>query len=61
MITPSPSSVTQDVDIKTISVWLGHANFAITHGTYAGWLGAEANADAVARLEAATRLANGDG
>ena len=37
--------------MNTVSVWLGHSTSAITHRNSAGWLGAGANADAIARLE----------
>jgi len=43
------------LDVKTVSEWLGHSSSAITHRVYAGWLGGDANAAAVARLEAAIK------
>jgi len=39
------------MDVKTVSVWLGHSSSAVTHKVYAGWLGADSDLAAVRRLE----------
>ncbi|MCY7289143.1 MAG: site-specific integrase [Cryobacterium sp.] len=57
--TAATTWINNRLDVKTVSVWLGHATSAITHRTYAGWLGADANADAIARLEESLRREGG--
>jgi integrase len=41
------------VDLKTCQAWLGHSSAKLTADLYAHWLGSDANAAAVARLDAA--------
>jgi len=41
------------MDVKMVSVWLGHSSSAVTHKVYAGWLGADSDLAAVKRLESA--------
>ena len=43
--------IASGLDVKTVSVWLGHSDSAITHRTYAGYLGATADSAAIALLE----------
>jgi len=41
------------VDLKTAQAWLGHSSAKLTADTYAHWLGSDADAAAVARLNSA--------
>ena len=41
------------IDIKTVSVWLGPSDSAITHRKYVGWLTDDATASALEKLERA--------
>jgi integrase len=53
--TAATNWISLGLDVKTVSEWLGHSSSAITHRVYAGWLGADANKAAVARLEEAMK------
>jgi len=44
------------IDVKTVSVWLGHSDSAITHRTYVGWLTDDATASALDKLERAAEI-----
>lgn len=45
--------LTSGVDAKTVQNWLGHSTAKLTLDTYGHWLGTDADAAAIARLEAA--------
>jgi integrase len=51
--TAATSWIADGLDVKTVSVWLGHSSSAITHRVYAGWLGADSDIAAMAKLRAA--------
>jgi len=44
--------LTSGVDAKTVQNWLGHSTAKLTLDTYAHWLGTDADAAAIARLDA---------
>jgi integrase len=48
--TAATNWISAGLDVKTVSVWLGHSTSAITHRVYAGWLGIDANIAALMRL-----------
>ncbi|MCS6563440.1 tyrosine-type recombinase/integrase [Curtobacterium poinsettiae] len=45
--------LSQGVDLKTVQAWLGHASATLTADTYAHWMGTDADAAALARLNTA--------
>src|SRR5690606_18759757 len=48
------------IDLKTCQTWLGHSTAKLTADTYAHWMGSDADAAAVAKLNALHRAdANG--
>jgi integrase len=48
--TAATNWIAAGLDVKTVSVWLGHSTSAITHRVYAGWLGNDANIAALEKL-----------
>lgn len=42
-------------DIKTVQQWLGHASAQMTLNLYAHWMGTDADAAAIARIDEALR------
>jgi integrase len=50
--TAATNWIAAGLDVKTLSVWLGHSTSAITHRVYAGWLGNDANLAALEKLRA---------
>lgn len=48
--TAATNWIAAGLDVKTLSVWLGHSTSAITHRVYAGWLGNDANLAALEKL-----------
>jgi integrase len=47
------------IDPKTVQTWLGHSTMTLTVDTYAHWLGTDADAVAIARMNAALGDATG--
>lgn len=47
------------VDVKTVQNWLGHSTATLTVDTYAHWLGTDADAAAVARMNAVLAQSGG--
>lgn len=45
--------LSQGVDLKTVQQWLGHSTATLTADTYAHWMGTDADAAALARLNSA--------
>ncbi|WP_083263641.1 tyrosine-type recombinase/integrase [Curtobacterium sp. ER1/6] len=41
------------IDIKTVQAWLGHSTAKLTLDTYSHWMGTDADAAALARVNAA--------
>lgn len=51
--------LTSGVDPKTVQAWLGHSTATLTLDTYAHWLGTDADAAAIARLNSVLGDAGG--
>lgn len=47
------------IDVKTAQAWLGHSTAKLTLDTYAHWLGTDADAAAIGRINAALRIEAG--
>lgn len=47
------------VDLKTVQAWLGHSSAKLTADTYAHWMGTDADAAAIARVNASLGDAGG--